>query len=146
MEHAEVLHAQVFLPEPAYDLWVVGELGEILGVPNDGTRVEIIGGEIVVSPVPNFGHAGIANDIQDLFTLNRATKLHFSWRILQVVGLNLAGVRDGYIPDLLCQQAETYAQLQAQNSSGVLPEHVKLAVEITSPRRTIASPDLNEGG
>ena len=131
MEHAETMH--LFLPEPAYDLWVAGELNEVLGVPDDGTRVEIIGGEIVVSPLPYFEHAVIANEIQDLFAVAAATRSPFPRRMMQVVGLNVAGVRDGYIPDLLCLEAETYAQLRAKKSTVVLPEHVALAIEITSP-------------
>jgi len=40
----------VGLPEPAYDLWRAGRLGEVLGIP-DGRHlcIEVIGGEIVLS-------------------------------------------------------------------------------------------------
>lgn len=130
MPHAEIMH--FFLPEPAYDLWVAGELEEILGVP-DGTRVEIIGGEIVVSPVPNFGHAGIANDIQDFFAVLAATRPPFQWRAVQGVGLNVSGVRDAYIPDLLVFDADAFARLRAQNSACVIPDQIAMAIEITSP-------------
>lgn len=40
----------VDLPEPAYDLWCAGRLGEVLGIPEDRhVRIEIIGGEITLS-------------------------------------------------------------------------------------------------
>lgn len=40
----------VGLPEPAHDLWRAGRLGEVLGIPDDRrVRIEIIGGEIVLS-------------------------------------------------------------------------------------------------
>jgi len=63
MAYAEVLHGPLYLPEPAYDLWVAGRLAEILGVPEDGTRVEIIGGENVVSPGPRVGHGKIVHEV-----------------------------------------------------------------------------------
>lgn len=40
----------VGLPEPAYDLWCAGRLGEVLGIPESRhVHIEIIGGEIVLS-------------------------------------------------------------------------------------------------
>lgn len=44
----------VELPEPAIDLWRAGRLGDVLGVPDDrGIRVEIIGGEVVLTWMPS---------------------------------------------------------------------------------------------
>jgi Uma2 family endonuclease len=133
MAHPEILHGPLFLPEPGYDMWVAGELEEALGVPNDGTHVEIIGGEIVVSPMPNIEHALIANEIHKLFIVAQLTRAAFSWEMLPGVGLNLTTLRDGYIPDLLCIEAETLTRLRAKKSAFTLLEHVKLAVEVTSP-------------
>ncbi|MCP2340085.1 hypothetical protein [Actinomadura rupiterrae] len=38
------------LPDTPANMWARGELHDFLRLPHDGTRVEIIGGEIVVSP------------------------------------------------------------------------------------------------
>jgi len=131
MEHPETLH--LFLPEPAYDLWVKGELREILGVPDDGTRVEIIGGEIVVSPCPRSGHNVIVSRLQAVFAVAAANTAAFPWQILQMTDLNLAGIGDGYIPDLLCVTADLFEDLGAIDLPHLLPDQVALAVEVTSP-------------
>lgn len=132
MEHTEFLHTQVSLPGPAYDLWVAGKLAEILGVPDDGTRVEIIGGEIVVSPGPKSGHNVIVATVQDPFSAARVTNPSFPWRTLQTTDLNMAGIGDGYIPDLVCVTAELFEDL-AKDVSHLLPDQIALAVEVTSP-------------
>jgi hypothetical protein len=44
--------AHFMLPDSPYAMWVRDELAGYLHLPKDGTRVEVIGGEIVVSPAP----------------------------------------------------------------------------------------------
>ncbi|MGI8328766.1 Uma2 family endonuclease [Actinomadura scrupuli] len=41
------------MPDTPYAMWVRGELAEYLHLPKDGTRVEVVGAEIVVSPGPS---------------------------------------------------------------------------------------------
>lgn len=43
---------EVVLPAGALDLWDRGELHDLLRLPHDGTKVEIIDGTIVVSGAP----------------------------------------------------------------------------------------------
>ncbi|MEV7188522.1 hypothetical protein [Kitasatospora sp. NPDC093102] len=51
-----VAPGQWVLPESPYALWVRGELDEQLGLP-EVLRVEVIGGEFVVTSYPSVGHA-----------------------------------------------------------------------------------------
>src|SRR5713226_3558224 len=84
-----MLHQHLELAEPAYDLWVDGRLLEELGIPDDRrTRVEIIGGEIVVSPAPYFRHAAIATQIQEAFLQPRLANPDFPWRLVQAINFN----------------------------------------------------------
>ena len=97
-----MLRQHLMLSEPAHDLWVEGRLLEELGIPDDKrTRVEIIGGEIVVSPGPFVDHAFIASDIQEAFSRRRILEADFTWRTAQVVDLDLPRIGDGYVPDLI---------------------------------------------
>jgi hypothetical protein len=61
-------------------MWVRGELADHLRRPNDGTRVEVVGGEIVGSPGPPFDHKLIVGDIQALFAESRGADPQFPWR------------------------------------------------------------------
>jgi Uma2 family endonuclease len=130
----EVPAHKVMLPGTPHGLFVRGELHDFLHLPCDGTRVEIIGGEVVVSPAPAFGHGGIVQDISDLVAMARVGKQAFPWRCIQVTGLNLVGVEDGYIPDLMFLDAEAFEAARRANVICLVPDEVELAVEVTSPR------------
>jgi hypothetical protein len=54
---------KVITPEAALDLWGRGALRDLLRLPDDGGKVEIIDGVIVVTPAPFFGHAAIARPV-----------------------------------------------------------------------------------
>jgi hypothetical protein len=43
------------LPDTPYNLWLRDELAEQLHLPGDGTRVEVVGGEMMVWPAPTSG-------------------------------------------------------------------------------------------
>lgn len=64
MTIVEVPQHKVLLPDSPYALWARGDLHDYPRLPHDGTRVEIIGGEIVVSPAPTLGHNGFVRDIE----------------------------------------------------------------------------------
>jgi hypothetical protein len=125
--------AHFSLPERAYELWLKGELLEKLGIRDDGkTRVEIIGGEIVVSPGPLIDHAGIATDIHDAFTLARAADGEYPWRVIQNGDFNLRHIADGYIPDLIVLDVGDFNAARAAQARHVTAEQVGMVVEITS--------------
>ncbi|GII78138.1 hypothetical protein Sru01_31200 [Sphaerisporangium rufum] len=64
MSVAAVAHRHYLLPDTPYAMWVRDELAGFLDLPKDGTRVEVIAGEIVVSPGPSLSHNMIVGDIQ----------------------------------------------------------------------------------
>jgi Uma2 family endonuclease len=114
-------------------LWVRGELHDYLRLPHDGTRVEIIGGEIVVSAAPDFEHNIIVSDIADLIAVARAAELgHASWRSSFNTGLNLIGLEDGYIPDLMLIDLEIFNDAMRDRVRQLVPDQVELVLEVTS--------------
>jgi hypothetical protein len=123
---------KIMLPGTPHGLFVRGELHDFLHLPNDGTRVEIIGGEVVMSPAPAFGHGKIIQEISDLVAMARVGRPGFPWRCIQVTGLNLIGVEDGYIPDLMFLDVETFDAAGRANVVCLVPDEIELAVEVTS--------------
>ena len=139
-----MLHQHLLLSEPAYDLWAEGRLLEELGIPDDKrTRVEIIGGEIVVSPGPLVDHAFIASDIQDAFSGRRILDAGFPWRTAQVIDFNLPRIGDGYIPDLTVLSADAYEAAARQRVRNLRADQVGMVVEITS--KATAADDREPG-
>ncbi|WP_280332309.1 Uma2 family endonuclease [Nocardia wallacei] len=128
-----VEHRHRELPGDPYELWVRDELADVLDLPHDGTRVEIIGGEIVVAPGPDIGHNAIVSDIQDAFALAKGADSAFPWRCIQTQDLNLSDIHDGYIPDMCVMDQEILRQARAAALKKVLPAQLALTVEVTSP-------------
>jgi Uma2 family endonuclease len=136
---AAVAHHNLELPDSAYNLWLRDELTGKLRLPNDGTKVEIIGGEIVVSPGPDFAHNDIIQDIEGAFVAARIAEPSFPWRCVHTMDLNLSGIQDGYIPDLIVLDIETRQAARKAQASHLLPEQAGLVVEVTS--RSTAADD-----
>jgi len=128
-----VEHRHRELPSDPYDLWMRDELADVLDLPHDGTRVEIIGGEIVVAPGPEFVHNAIASDIHDTFAVARVNDSAFSWRCVQMQDLNLSDIHDGYIPDLCVMDTDVVRQARVDALKKLRPPQLALAVEVTSP-------------
>ena len=128
------LHRYYELPEPAHDLWASGRLHEVLGIPDDQrTRVEIIGGEIVVSPGLNtLTHARIASDIQSAVFLRGAPESDYPWRAVQNIDFNAEHAGDGYTSDLIALSAEVFSAAATQHARHLTAEQIGMAVEITS--------------
>jgi Uma2 family endonuclease len=121
------------LPDTPYNLWVRGELADYLNLPNDGTRVEVIGGEIVVSPGPTTGHNKIIRLLERCVLTAELTDPALPWRAVHSTDLNLRDIGDGYIPDLMLVNEKVLAEAEDADERHLLPEHVDLVVEITSP-------------
>jgi hypothetical protein len=56
--------AHFMLPDSPYAMWVRDELAGYLHLPKDRTRVEVVGGEIVVSPGPSVDRNSMVRDIE----------------------------------------------------------------------------------
>ncbi|MFI0483141.1 Uma2 family endonuclease [Actinomadura sp. 9N215] len=117
------------LPDTPYNLWVRGELDDHVDAP-EGFRVEIIGGEVVVSPPPGLPHNAIAGDITLVF--NRALGPDFPWRTDSGTGMSLVGIGDGYVPDIMLIDQEVYLAARRAGVRTVVPDQVELVVEVTS--------------
>ena len=127
------VHHHRELPDTPYNLWMRDELADVLDLPHDGTRVEIIGGEIVVSPGPDMAHNFIVQDISDAFAAARVRDASFPWRCVATQDLNVSEVHDGYIPDLCVLDERTAVEGRRAQLRKALPAHLELALEVTSP-------------
>lgn len=133
MSVAAVAHHPVLLPDTPYALWVDGSLPEHLRIPADGFRVEIVNGQIVVSPAQAVDHNGIVADIQGCMTTAAISGPSFPWRCIHSTDLNLVQIQDGYVPDLIVLAADVLEQARRERRPFLLPEQIELAVEVTSP-------------
>ena len=132
MSIAAIAHRHYTLPDTPYNLWVRGELADHLQLPHDGTRVEIIGGEIVVSPGPTISHNGIVQDIADTVAVARGTDPTFPWRCILTSDLDLTEIQDGYVPDLIILETKVILEARSLEARHLVPQQVNLVVEVTS--------------
>ena len=148
MEIPEVpvtVHQRVNLSAPPYELWVKGELLDELGIRDDGrVRVEIIGGEIVVSPGPTIDHAGIVGDIERALMRAELTVPDYPFRSAQNADFNLERIAEGYIPDLVVLDAEVFRAARKAKAQFLTSEQLSMAVEVTS--KWNAADDRQPGG
>lgn len=120
------------LPDTPYNLWLRDELAEQLRLPNDGTRVEVVGGEMVVSPGPTYDHNLIVQDVQEALIVAKRTDPGFRWRCVHTMDLNLSEIRDGYIPDLIVLDVDTSDKAREAQARHLLPDQVAMVLEVTS--------------
>ncbi|MFI9271698.1 Uma2 family endonuclease [Kitasatospora sp. NPDC052896] len=128
-----VAFGQWTMPDSPYALWVRGELAEFLRIPDDGTRVEVVGGEFVVSPAPAVDHNIIVSDINRGVVAAELRDGEFPLRAVQTTELDLVEVSDGYIPDLMVLNHEVLARAGAARAQHLYPHQLMLVVEVTSP-------------
>ncbi|WP_245623339.1 Uma2 family endonuclease [Spirillospora albida] len=131
------------LPDTPYNLWMRDELADLLDLPHDGTRVEIIGGEIIVSPGPDYAHNAIIRTIEQRFFAAEMADRSFPWRYIGSQDVSLSEIHDGYIPDLCVLSGENDRQARAAQIKKVPPQYLELVLEVTSP--TNASDDRRPG-
>lgn len=121
------------LSDTPYALWVRGELADELHLPNDGSRVEVIGGEIVVSPSPGSVHGLMVKAIDNALHEARLNDPGFRWDTMHTCDLNLEPVRDGSVPDLIVLDKNTVQEFWEDDRKLILPHQVEAVVEVTSP-------------
>jgi Uma2 family endonuclease len=128
-----VAHGDMYkvLPDSSYAMWVRNELADYLRLP-EGTRVEVIGGDFVVSPGPSYAHNKIVSGIVDALADARRSNPSFQWCQIQVQDIDMEAVGDGYIPDLVLIDAERDKELAAADRHLIRPGDISLAVEVTS--------------
>ncbi|WP_229400113.1 Uma2 family endonuclease [Micromonospora okii] len=110
-------------PDPIRQQRADYTLDDLLTLPDDAPRVELVDGVIQVTPSPTLGH----QDISFLLRLWLHTHAPRQFRAAQDVGVRLSR-NSSRRPDVLVCRAEI-----ASTASQVGPEDVVLAVEIVSP-------------
>jgi len=120
------------LPNTPYALFVRGELDEVLGLPDDGSRVEVVGGEIVVSPAPKNPHRGIVALLAKAFNVAQALRDDFPWEVDQGLNLDLVGVEDGCIPDLVVADRALLEAAWRTTHLCLVSDEIEMVVEVTS--------------
>jgi Uma2 family endonuclease len=128
----DVLIDRIIVPDSPYAMWLRGELDDYLHVP-DSSRVEVIGGRIVVTPAPAFEHASIVQDVNEIFVEARIADPAHPWKSISGSGLDLVGIRDGYIPDLKVMDRQVYQEARRAGVRFLVPDQVELVMEVTSP-------------
>ncbi|WP_410810853.1 Uma2 family endonuclease [Micromonospora sp. 067-2] len=121
-------------PDPTRQQRADYTLEDLLGLPDDAPRVELVDGVIQVTPSPTLGHQDISLLLSRWLLQHAPSDL----RVAQAVGVGLSFTTSRQ-PDVLLRRSGL-----AANRSLLRPEDVILAVEIVSPgtRRTdrIAKP------
>ncbi|WP_347674646.1 Uma2 family endonuclease [Actinocorallia sp. B10E7] len=122
----------VSLPEEdtPYGMWSRGELEDYLHLP-ELFSTEVIDGEIVVSRAPAHGHNQIIEGIGLPFRGKLFNDPSFPWRCAQGTGLDMVGIEQGLLPDLMVIDARIYRE--AAREHRLVSDQVELVVEVTSP-------------
>ncbi|MFG3699090.1 Uma2 family endonuclease [Micromonospora sp. NPDC047620] len=110
-------------PDPIRQQRADYTLEDLLNLPDDAPRVELVDGVVQVTPSPTLGH----QDISFLLRLWLHTHAPRDLRAAQDVGVELT-VNTSRRPDVLLCRAEV-----PSDRSLVRPDDVVLAVEIVSP-------------
>jgi Uma2 family endonuclease len=124
---------RIDLPKSPYQMWFDEELQDYLHIPDDGTRIEIIDGEIVVSPAPQLHHALFCTVIADIITGARFEDPSYRWRCLNGAGLTFIAKENAYIPDLIVLDAEVMQEAWKHNFRYLVTDQAEMVVEVTSP-------------
>ncbi|MGN9836557.1 Uma2 family endonuclease [Nonomuraea sp. H19] len=125
--------SRVVLPDSPSQMWVDGELHDYLHIPHDGSRVEIIDGEIVVSPAPRLMHNVICTEIASLIHGARSRDPSYRWSSVVGSGLNFIAVENGYIPDVTVLDAEVLQEALRLRQIHLITDQAEMVVEVTSP-------------
>lgn len=121
---------EMVLPATALELWDRGELHDLLNLPHDGTKVEIIDGTIVVTTAPHFGHNSIATQITKAIVL--AGGGESSWEVVQSTGVLFPDVGAGYIPEVVLVESGIFDAATQVNTRRLTAGEIEMAIEITS--------------
>ncbi|MFG2090118.1 Uma2 family endonuclease [Spirillospora sp. NPDC048824] len=119
------------LPDTPYNLWARGELDDYVDAP-EGSRIEVIGGKVVVSPPPGLPHNAIAGDINYALVRAHVLQPDYVWKTDQGTGMSLVGVGEGFVPDLMIADQDVYLAARRSGVRTLVPDQVELVVEVTS--------------
>ena len=115
-------------PDPIRQARADYTLEDLLALPPDAPRIELLDGVIHVTPSPTLGHQNVSLLLAQWLLRRAPAQL----RVAQAVGVALSG-NTSRQPDVLLHRADVRL-----DRSFLMPEDVVLAIEIVSPgtRRT----------
>ncbi|TDD39255.1 Uma2 family endonuclease [Actinomadura sp. KC06] len=116
-----------------WGMWVRGEVEDLLDLPYEGIRVEIIGSQIVVSPAPTVAHAMILGHISTAMSNAAMKDPDFPWVATQVVNLYRETAGKSAVPDLIVLAADALDAAADADTFGLSPDEIEMVVEVTSP-------------
>ncbi|WP_344905080.1 Uma2 family endonuclease [Actinomadura meridiana] len=116
-----------------WGMWVRGEVEDLLDLPFEGMRIEIIGGQIVVSPAPTLGHAMILHDLALAVTTASMSDPDYPWVAAQGVNLCRETAGKSLIPDLVVLAGDALAAAGDADTFGLSPDEIEMVVEVSSP-------------
>ncbi len=80
------------------------------------------------------GHAATASDIQEAVYCPEFMKPSRQWQAVQTVGLDLAEIGDGYVPDLVVMTSEVESVIMSEAEDRYIrPDEISLVAEVTVP-------------
>ncbi|QFG25096.1 Uma2 family endonuclease [Actinomadura sp. WMMB 499] len=119
------------LPDTPYNLWVRGELDDYVDAP-EGSRIEVIEGEVVVSPAPTVAHGTPLRHITRALERAAFDDPDFPWVAQQVAELDLVGLGQIFIPDLVITTEEILHAVSDADLPRLMSDEIEMAVEVTS--------------
>lgn len=123
IHHADHWAPNTWQPDPVRQRQADYTVEDLLALPDDAPRVELVDGVIHVTPSPTIGHQNISGLLWRWLTRHAPEHL----RATQAVGVMLSP-NSSRQPDVLLHRADVRL-----DRSFLLPEDVVLAVEIVSP-------------
>jgi Uma2 family endonuclease len=106
--------------------WTVDEWAKLIlgGTIDDGRRVELVEGSLIVSPAPAMAHQVAADELRTVLAEAAPADL----LVVTAVGLPMPAAQAGFIPDVLVVD-----RAAARSGPLAAPSMVRLAVEVVSP-------------
>jgi len=132
----------VDLPDSPYRMWIDGTLGDYVPLP-DGYRVEIVGGDMVISPGAPLSHNFIIHAFVEAAAVRRSIEPSYRIAAMGTTGFDLEPIQEAYIPDILLLDYDHLLDIMNEGVRYVRPSDILMAVEITS--RTNARIDRAPG-
>jgi Uma2 family endonuclease len=127
-------------PDPARQVRAAYTIEDVLNLPEDAPRVELVDGVMVVVPSPSIGHQDIGNRLWNWLRRN-APK---TYRPVTAVGVAVT-TKDAYEPDVMLLKQPRPGALDTTRHY-LSPDEVAIVVEVVSPGTGHRDRVLKPGG
>ncbi|GAA1534334.1 Uma2 family endonuclease [Actinomadura kijaniata] len=120
------------LPDTLFNLWVNDRLDDFFPVP-EGSKVEVVEGEIIVSPAPVPEHNSFVISLIYAVRDAQRDKPGFPWGCDAGSRIVLMGTEKGFVPDLAVLDQQAALAVHKTKAKKYVSDEVEMVVEITSP-------------